>query len=87
MLKERSNHTLQPTALVHEALMRILGFRVIEIQNVEHLFSLAVGQMRQVLASYARRKIAQKRGGTLRFSSDDVQDPDSIGIAQIIVVD
>ena len=87
MLAERSNHTLQPTALVHEALMRILGFRAIQIQDVEHLFSLAVGQMRQVLGSYARRKMAQKRSGMPALKTDDVKDPGSIDIAQIIIVD
>jgi RNA polymerase sigma-70 factor (ECF subfamily) len=87
MVLERRSHTLQPTALVHEAVLRILGFRGIQIRNAEHFFFLAVGQMRQVLVSYARRKLAQKRSGVIQHNSDEAQDIESIDIEQIVVLD
>ena len=60
--KERANHTLQPTALAHEACIRLLrgsgGWK-----NREHLFRTAAKVMRQILTDYARGKRAAKRGG------------------------
>jgi RNA polymerase sigma-70 factor (ECF subfamily) len=59
---ERGGHTLQPTALVHEAYLRLAGGRVTP-RNRTHLFAMAARLMRQILVDHARRKDARKRGG------------------------
>lgn len=61
--KERSNHTLQPTALVHEAYMRLLRQNEIEWQNRIHFFGVSARLMREILIEYARAKNRLKRGG------------------------
>lgn len=59
---ERRDHTLQPTALVHEAYVRLAGNRVESPRNRAHFFALAARLMRDVLVDHARRRAAQKRG-------------------------
>ena len=59
--RERSDHTLQSTALVNEAYMRLAG-QDLRIQNRAHFFAIASQLMRQVLVDYARRHRAGKRG-------------------------
>ena len=59
---ERPGHTLQPTALVHEAYLRLIRGRTTP-RNREHLFAMAARLMRQILVDHARRKGAEKRGG------------------------
>ncbi len=63
MRRERFGHTLQPTAVVHEAYMRIMGGKHSTLQNRAHFFALAARAMRQVLVDHARRKLAARRGG------------------------
>jgi len=65
MQRERPDHTLQATALVHEAYLRMTGERAGEWQNRAHFFAIAAHTMRQVLLDYARRHRAEKRGGAL----------------------
>lgn len=60
---ERQGHTLQPTALVHEAYVRLVGKTDIEWQNRSHFFSVASQTMRRILVDYARERKAEKRGG------------------------
>jgi RNA polymerase sigma-70 factor (ECF subfamily) len=66
MRGERPGHTLQPTAVVHEAYMRLLAGAHPTLQNRAHFFALAARAMRQVLVDHARRKLAEKRGGDAR---------------------
>jgi RNA polymerase sigma factor (TIGR02999 family) len=61
--RERSDHTLQSTALVHEAYMRMLGQNLPDWQNRAHFFGVAARLMRQILVEYARGHQAAKRGG------------------------
>ena len=61
--KERGNHTLQPTALVHEAYMKLIDQRNIKWQNRAHFFGIAAQIMRRILMDYARQHKAKKRGG------------------------
>ena len=61
--RERANHTLQPTALVHEAYLRLIGQRKIEWQNRAHFFGVSARLMREILIEYARNRNRQKRGG------------------------
>jgi RNA polymerase sigma factor (TIGR02999 family) len=61
---ERVGHTLQPTALVHEAFLKLVGPRELPWQNRAHFFAAAAEAMRRILVDHARKKAAQKRGGT-----------------------
>ncbi len=61
--RERPDHTLQPTALVNEAYLRLVGEQPAEWQNRAHFFALAANTMRKVLVDCARRRRAGKRGG------------------------
>jgi len=60
---ERAGHTLSPTALVHEAYLRIAGDRTLGVVDRQQVFALAARRMRQVLVDHARRRDADKRGG------------------------
>ncbi len=61
--RERSGHTLQPTALINEAYLKLVKHDQQEWHSRAHFFSVACTIMRQILARYARDKHAQKRGG------------------------
>ena len=63
MERERASHTLQPTALVHEACLRLLGAGAGHWENRAHFFGAAAEAMRRILVDYARAKRAKKRGG------------------------
>jgi RNA polymerase sigma-70 factor (ECF subfamily) len=63
MQRERPGHTLQATALVNEAYMRLVGGEPAQWQNRAHFFAIAAHTMRQVLTDHARRRHAGKRGG------------------------
>lgn len=60
---ERRNHTLQPTALVHEVYARMIGAGNVDWHDRAHFFALAARQMRQILVDSARARRYQKRGG------------------------
>lgn len=61
--KERADHTLQPTALVHEAYMKLIDQRQVKWQNRAHFFGIAAQVMRRILMDHARKHLANKRGG------------------------
>jgi RNA polymerase sigma-70 factor, ECF subfamily len=61
--RERPDHTLQPTALVHEAYLRLVGQEDANWQNRSHFFGVAARLMRQILVDHARRQRAGKRAG------------------------
>src|SRR5947208_2693221 len=63
---ERVGHTLQPTALVHEAYIRLVDQRHVDWQNRAHFFGVAAQVMRRFLADHARRHGAAKRGDGVR---------------------
>jgi RNA polymerase sigma factor (TIGR02999 family) len=60
---ESPHHSLQPTALVHEAYMRLVGIERVDWQNRAHFFSVASSLMRRILVDHARANRADKRGG------------------------
>jgi len=62
--RERRNHTLNPTALVHEAYLRLVDQRHVTWQNRAHFFGIAAEMMRRILVDHARSHGAAKRGGT-----------------------
>jgi len=61
--RERSDHTLQATALIHEAYFKLVGNDKIEWQNRNHFFAIAATAMRRILVDYARERKREKRGG------------------------
>jgi RNA polymerase sigma factor (TIGR02999 family) len=61
--RERPDHTLQPTALVHEAFLRLIDQRFVTWQNRAHFFGLAAQMMRRILVNHALSRQAEKRGG------------------------
>ena len=63
MLRERPGHTLQTTALVNEALIRLLGGKRIEWHSRRHFYALVARRMRQVLIDYAKKRLAAKGPG------------------------
>jgi RNA polymerase sigma factor (TIGR02999 family) len=67
MRRERADHTLQPTAVVHEALVRLMDGEPVSFENRAHFFAIAARIMRRLLVDHARRRVAGKRGG------DDLQ--------------
>src|SRR5712671_1542926 len=70
--RERSDHTLQPTALVHEAYLRLTAQDRVAWQNRAHFFALAAQMMRRVLTDHAREHLAAKRPGAhLKVLLDD----------------
>lgn len=77
MRGERSNHTLEPTALVHEAFMRLFPVETSGYDNRGHLFASAIEAMRRILVDHARQRAARKRGGGSRGVSleSDVEAP------------
>jgi RNA polymerase sigma factor (TIGR02999 family) len=72
MAAEPSNHTLQPTALVHEAWLRLAGNK--EFANRAHFFGAAAEAMRRILIERARRRMAAKRGsGAAPLNADELE--------------
>src|SRR4029077_1363994 len=74
MAQEAPGHTLQPTALVHEAWLRLAGDGAAKFANRAHFFGAAAEAMRRILVDRAREKQAIKRGGQLkRVDLDSVE--------------
>ncbi|HRI04098.1 MAG TPA: sigma-70 family RNA polymerase sigma factor [Pyrinomonadaceae bacterium] len=65
--RERSDHTLQPTALVNEAYMKMIDITQVSWQNKAHFIGVAANQMRRILVDHARHHNAQKRGGEFQI--------------------
>jgi RNA polymerase sigma-70 factor, ECF subfamily len=71
MRRERADHTLQPTALVHEAYIRLVGQSDVSWQNRAHFYGIASRVMRRILVDHARRRGAAKREGGERVTLDE----------------
>jgi len=76
MARERPGHTLQATALVHEAYLRVLGKEDVGWKSRGHFFGSAARAMRRILVEQARRKQAAKRGGDRRRVDLEEAEPD-----------
>jgi len=63
MAQERRNHTLQTTALVHEAYVKLIGQQNVDVRDRNHFFAVAATIIRRILVDHARQKYAAKRGG------------------------
>ena len=78
--RERADHTLAPTALVHELYLRLVDQRRASWQNRAHFFGLAAQLMRRILVDHARAHHAEKRGGLVtRVSLEDAFDDEETG--------
>ena len=76
--RERSNHTIQKTALVNEAFVRLVGQQSVDWQSRAHFIGLASKLMRRVLVDYARARLADKRGGGAGvLSLDEMAAPEA----------
>jgi RNA polymerase sigma factor (TIGR02999 family) len=69
LFRERADHTLQRTALVHEAFFRLVDQRDLKLQNRAHFFAIASQAMRRILVDHARARNADKRGGNEKPAS------------------
>ena len=86
--RERAHHTLQPTALVHEAFLRLAGQGRAGWQNREQFFAVAARVMRRVLVDHARARAAAKRGdGCTRIAWDDAPEPSSQPDVDVLALD
>ena len=87
MAAERAEHSLQPTALVHEAYLRLSGVMHVDWQDRAHFFAMSAKLMRRILVDVARRKRYQKRGGGVgtapldeALAVSDEQAPDLVAL-------
>ncbi|MFN3200500.1 MAG: sigma-70 family RNA polymerase sigma factor [Bradymonadia bacterium] len=91
MSRESAGHTLQPTALVHEAYVRLIGSDMPKWQNRTHFLAVCADVMRRVLVDHARARSRKKRGGDVAKVSLDVglqlsisHDPDVLALNDVI---
>jgi RNA polymerase sigma factor (TIGR02999 family) len=88
MAREAPGHTLQPTALVHEVWVRLVGDEQSQFQNRAHFFGAAAEAMRRILVDRAREKRALKRGGHLqRVDIDAVELPSPMADEELLALD
>ncbi|HZN12103.1 MAG TPA: sigma-70 family RNA polymerase sigma factor [Blastocatellia bacterium] len=86
--RERPGHTLQPTALVHEAYLRLIDVKEVDWQNRAHFFGVAAVRMRHILVEHARSRRAAKRGGgEYRLSLSEADRPAEERDVNLLVLD
>jgi RNA polymerase sigma factor (TIGR02999 family) len=85
---ERPDHTLQPTALVHEVYLKLAAQNPVEWQNKAHFFALAAQVMRHILVDYARTRQREKRGGAhTKITLEDALNLGSPSDPELIALD
>lgn len=88
LAREAAQHTLQPTALVHEAWLRLVGGSNERWQNRAHFFGAAAEAMRRILIENARRKARLKRGGgQARVDIDSVELAETTPEEKVLLID
>jgi len=86
--RERRGHTLQTTALVHEAYLRLIDQKEVRWQNRAHFFAIAAQMMRRILVDYARSRNVAKRGGNARqVSLDEAMEVSDERAADVMALD
>lgn len=86
--QERVDHTLQPTALVHEAFLKLSRQSRLDVNDRTHFLAIAAGAMRQVLVDHARAHLAAKRGGGWqRITVDESVAVSAGGIEDLLILD
>ena len=87
LASERDDHTLQPTALVHEAYERLTDLRSARFRDRSHFFAVAAGLMRRILVDHARRRRALRRGGPAeKVALDENQAAGDAGATAVDVI-
>ena len=87
LLRERRDHTLQPTALVHEAYLRLVDQRQVNWKNRAQFVGLAAVMMRRILVNHARDRAAAKRGGDMqKVPLSDADEPGTPQDVDVIVL-
>jgi|SRR5580658_847435 RNA polymerase sigma factor (TIGR02999 family) len=84
---ERPDHTLQSTALVHEAYLRLAGAQAVELRDRAHFIAAASWLMRQILVDYARARRASKRDGGCKVAIEDLAALPANGDAELLALD
>jgi RNA polymerase sigma factor (TIGR02999 family) len=84
---ERSDHTLQSTALVHEAYLRLVKPGSLQLQSRAHFFALASQLMRQILVDHARSRNAGKRDGGTRLTLDEAAELSKSKAVDLLALD
>src|SRR5215510_4070061 len=88
MSQERAGHTLQATALVNEAYLRLVDVNRMEWQNRAHFFAVSAQMMRRILVEFARRRHRHKRGGEAQhLTLDEAPDLSGSGGPDIVALD
>lgn len=88
MSREHPGHTLQTSALVNEAYLRLIDQKNVHWQNRAHFFGIAAQLMRQILVDYARKRRSQKRGGgALKVSFDEAIIVSKERLTEVIALD
>ena len=88
MAAERPGHTLQPTALVHEAWLQLVDTPAQTWQNRAHFFGAAAEAMRRILIASARRKLTQRRGaGAAHVDADEIEIAAPVPDEQLLALD
>ena len=87
MRAERAGHTLQPTALVHEAFLRLVDQDRADWQTRAHFFAVAAQLMRRLLVDYSRRRAAAKRGVAITLDQEILNCPSADRTEEILAVD
>lgn len=86
--RERPGHTLQGTALVHEAYLRLVDQRQVQWRDRSHFFALSAELIRRILVDHARSKMAEKRGGDqVKLSLEEGMDAPVPGDLDLIALD
>lgn len=85
--REPGECTLEPTALVHEAYLRLADQKHLRAENRMHFYAIAANTMRRVLIEHARRRRAQKRGGGLRITLHTGMDVAEDRAPDLVVLD
>jgi RNA polymerase sigma-70 factor, ECF subfamily len=88
MRREKADHTLQTTALIHETYLRLIDQRSVQWQNRAHFFGIAAQIMRRILSNYARDRHRKKRGGAaIQVSLSEVAIMSEAKSAELMALD
>ena len=85
--RERREHSLPATALVHEAYLKLVDQRRVRWQNRTHFFAIASQVMRRLLVDHARARAASKRGADLTVALEDIEVPSPVRAPDVIALD
>lgn len=87
MSREREDHTLQTTALVNEAYLKLIDQKVVHWQNRAHFFGIAAQIMRRILIDHARKHLGPRRGGGNTISLEEVAIVSNERAAELVALD